>query len=261
MTTGCCCGEQDVDAAALDVGENRLASWDVPSDSSWFFDMLGIGTPRIDRPVIEAFRAFWSDESPETADDDVTLAAKLQKADVTSLRPADQLAEPGMSMAEKGATVITELETAKVGVIGRDGQTPPESLPWIDVSPDNNVVREDSDQVRVVPALSEPVQSPSVVVFSTVDGAACRDEDDLDKRLGHGDEVGHACRQTTSEAADRRLARHDRLSLRADGGRRAAPRSEGWSQAGGQRGVCTWQSMARDSARGHLAEGLRGRRT
>lgn len=142
--------------------------------------LVGLGMSMADRSAIESLlHPKGSPQAKETA-----AAAEDESADAEPVAAAGTASPPPVdrSVAPEDTTVITELEAGDVNVIKRDDKVEPEKLPWVDVSPGSEIVREDSDHINFVLTLSEPAERPIIIIFSTVDGSAQSDEDYLGQR-------------------------------------------------------------------------------
>lgn len=134
--------------------------------------LIGLSISFVDRSRIEVLWASWTNEPVVTAEEERTSAAKAMEAEVNSPQPADQ----------SQTAAVTELETGNVNVFERGTEASPDTLPWVDVEPGNDLAREDSGHINFVLTLSKPVERPIIIIFTTVDGSARSDEDYLSQR-------------------------------------------------------------------------------
>lgn len=151
--------------------------------------LLGLGATLIDRPVIEGVWASWTDvldaatENPAaTAKNEIDPANDPVELESAPSKPAGQPVDPEGSATQDQSAAVTELQPGNVEVFERDQEISQELLPWVDVSPGSDSVSEDSDHVNFVLTLSEPVERPIIIIFSTVDGSARSDEDYVGQR-------------------------------------------------------------------------------
>lgn len=152
--------------------------------------LVGLGLTLVDWSALQKEWGSRSTEQIAAAEEESTSPDSERKA--KELAPANSppaSSSPASSSKESDApseqdepTIVTELDSGNVKIFDRADQSATDSLPWVDIAPSDDSVSEDSDHVSFLLTLSEPVERPIIIIFSTVDGSARSDEDYLGQR-------------------------------------------------------------------------------
>jgi len=157
--------------------------------------LTGIGLAQIDWSAAD------KDAASRQAEEATAVAAAAKQSEPDAADAAEPEIENASAQAENNPTgeadlqevavepseqvataTITESEAGDIKVFDYAEPSSDETLPWVDIAAGSEAFSEDSDHASFILTLSEPVERPIIIIFSTVDGSARSDEDYLSQR-------------------------------------------------------------------------------